>query len=149
MVRRTAYGLETPRDIDWRQFARCRTSPDKWHTGMGASGGGWARHQCLYHCPVLAECHQDAETLPARLRVSTVYGGLIYTVTGNLARAQRLDSHCEDCPPDHHTQEEPCPTRPRPRTPRALTASPTSPAVPMTTTSTLILVVAGSPRAEQ
>lgn len=105
---RTAYGLDTPRDLDWRQQARCAqpdVSPDRWHTDRHRDGhdnngaAGWARHICLHHCPVLAQCRADTDALEPEWRQSCVLGGVIYDYHGRPAAVQRLDEHCWLCAP--------------------------------------------------
>lgn len=47
-------------DLRWQRHARCRAvgDPDLWSRPAGFA---WAVHECLRHCPVLAECAAWAE----------------------------------------------------------------------------------------
>jgi len=87
-------------DLDWRQFSRCSSRdvhPDQWHTDRSGAGKGTAavaRHICLHHCPVLRQCHADAEHALHCQRQSCVVGGVIYNAAGNPTRRQQINRRC-------------------------------------------------------
>ena len=90
-------------DLDWRQLARCAgrdVKADQWHTDRSGVKGqaAWARHVCLHHCPVLRQCHADAEAAMHYQRQSCVLGGVIYNAAGNPTRRQRAEKRCQLCP---------------------------------------------------
>ena len=91
-----AYGLTAAPPGVWEHQATCGIDPDLWHIGEWIN---WttiaeARHICLHHCPVLAECRRDIG--PMR---STVVGGVFYGKKGLPADLQPLAERCRLCTP--------------------------------------------------
>ena len=46
-------------DLDWRQHAACRPTPELFFTGSKERNAR-AVHICTNHCPVLRQCRDDA-----------------------------------------------------------------------------------------
>lgn len=61
---RSAYGLDTPRVVDWRERAACRDHDPEWWSLMGprvlSSANARAMRVCA-DCPVLADCAEWAD----------------------------------------------------------------------------------------
>ncbi len=77
---RSAYGLDSRPDLDWRRFGSCVDDPDLW---CADSPAGVAKALALCHaCPVRSQCHADAQNAPKDRRVSVVLGGVWYGQNG-------------------------------------------------------------------
>lgn len=95
----TAWGFDSRPDLDWRRFGRCAqrdADPDMWHS-KSMNTVAAARHICVYHCPVMAQCLADARATTRTRRVSMVAGGVFFTEHGHEARAQPLKKTCHLC----------------------------------------------------
>jgi hypothetical protein len=69
---RSASGLATPRDDDWRALGQCTSRPDVW---FEAKSRGEAMHICRTHCPVVERCLRDALKYPPK---DGVQGGVAF-----------------------------------------------------------------------
>ena len=107
---RTGYGLDTPRDAPWQERAACGTGtgvdPECWWPDRGDDERtGLALHICWAHCPVRAECDQEARESPPDH--PQVIGGRRYTyqtgTSGQVGLARRAipttTRGCPTCPP--------------------------------------------------
>lgn len=83
----SAYGLDSGREIDWRQEAECGSGwwdPDWWSSTSGLRQAQ-ARWICQHLCPVLAECLPWAQEDPLRVG-GTVAGGVLWTLRNGRSR---------------------------------------------------------------
>lgn len=81
----------------WETRALCGLDPDLWHARVGSvnwGGVGEARHICLHHCPVQAECAQNIP--PMR---SAVVAGVFYNQHLRQADYQPIADRCRICRP--------------------------------------------------
>lgn len=87
-VRRSAWGFSGADDeADWRMSAACASQPDLWWADAPAVQR-WARHICVMHCPVLAQCLAWARrSRPA----GGIEGGLLWASAGNNRGVPRRD----------------------------------------------------------
>lgn len=86
-VKRSDWGLDTHREVDWRQDGACRDYNPDWWTPAAADSdpAGWAAYVCL-GCPVRRECATWAAENPS-LCAGSIYGGTYYVTTSKAARA--------------------------------------------------------------
>lgn len=92
---RSAYGLDTRTDADWRLRAECGRQGRVRH-GLDADAWSVARAPtlvnrdaakvCNFHCPVRAECGDWYDRQPAILRTNVIAGGWHYDGNGNPRR---------------------------------------------------------------
>ena len=63
---RSAYDLETPRHVDWRDSAACRDyDPTLWDlVGQALTSDNMLAKRICHRCPVLAECDSWAQGRP-------------------------------------------------------------------------------------
>jgi hypothetical protein len=87
-TRRTSWGLDTGRDVDWRQHAAC--GPNAQH-GLPQNAWfpeGWpdsfnrAAARVCNRCPVRSSCLAEYETAEPRYRIGLIAGGKWWDSTG-------------------------------------------------------------------
>lgn len=89
-LRRSAWGLEVERDLDWRQQAACSPANAEWFwigSGCGSHGltaDNKAALKLCQHCPVIRECARDARTHPAH--AAHIAGGVVWSASGTVLR---------------------------------------------------------------
>jgi hypothetical protein len=93
--------IDSDRD-DWWRLARCAAPDRDMWTADDVHLRVAAAHQCIAHCPVVADCHRDSRDRPWR---SVTAGGVVYGLDG---RAVNLEppAVCRECAPNWATKEE-------------------------------------------
>lgn len=93
---------------DWRTTAACAKEDPELFFGETGEERSMALHICLAHCPVLAQCAQDAEEHPP---VSGVQGGVAYgRYRIPLGWETRIVPTCRRCPQPVGTDTGACGT---------------------------------------
>ena len=89
-------------DRSWPADAACRPGTDV-PTQLWDAGDETARaaavHVCRTHCPVMADCHAEAQLFrdtPDKYR-SMVVGGVVYEQNGNVSRRKSPPVRCPLC----------------------------------------------------
>jgi len=88
--------VTTATALDWRTRALCRLNPDLWTTRSVAMVA-LAIHICRRHCPVRAECAQDAAETDRFHLVEVVCAGVSYGNNGLPTTRQTAASVCASC----------------------------------------------------
>lgn len=88
---RAAYGLDSGREVDWRQKAACREYNPDWWTALADSIEAKYAARVCEGCPVLAACDAWAQKDPRRA-AGAVYAGKYYPLNAPplVLRAMRL-----------------------------------------------------------
>lgn len=93
LSRRSAWVLRHPRgdELPWWRRAACKNTPHL-HGATATIGRAnitgphaQARHICIWHCPVIRECHAEAMRVQP---VDVVHGGLIWASSRHGYRGQ-------------------------------------------------------------
>lgn len=100
-MRRSSHGLTSGGEegVNWRVHGACGrpdVDPD-WWSADGANAIGRARHICLKHCLVLADCTVEREDLPASLRKCVTLAGVHHSKNGEPNQDQPLAKVCPLC----------------------------------------------------
>lgn len=88
---RSSWGLDTDRELDWRQFAACGPDNADWFfvTGMGGhlSHQNRAALEICRSCSVRSECLADTRSVETVVEQSRIAGGEV--ILGRRSRATK------------------------------------------------------------